>query len=321
METDSNRAYIAPPNYTQMPNAILDSMATMTGAEYKVFSAVARLTFGWHQNAARISISRLEKMTGLARHSVIDCLKAGVDRGILLQLERGDARTNQGSIWALNVLEDDPSAKIAPGLVQKSRQPSAENVQTASENSLENGTPSYSLKKLIKENNKDKKNGASAPKSQPAGEELLLGNTPGGKVLEALLRKEFRAKGRRFSGRFPSTICRDAWVQDCESKLTPEQLQAGVEKAIKRGILSVASIQAYLAKIAKGDATSNGNGKEPFLPPADLDFETASQWKNLTYEIEELESFIQNNPMLADEGDCLRLIQIKKERDELEKSR
>ncbi len=37
------------PNYTQIPNALLDSaMAEMSGAELKITLVVCRRTLGWH---------------------------------------------------------------------------------------------------------------------------------------------------------------------------------------------------------------------------------------------------------------------------------
>ena len=41
------------PNYTQIPNAILDNMASMTMPEAVVVLAICRQTFGWHKKSER----------------------------------------------------------------------------------------------------------------------------------------------------------------------------------------------------------------------------------------------------------------------------
>lgn len=59
------------PNYTQIPNEILDDwMAKLSGVEFKVVMKICRNTFGWHKGYDGISVSQLEAATGYG-HSQI----------------------------------------------------------------------------------------------------------------------------------------------------------------------------------------------------------------------------------------------------------
>jgi phage replication O-like protein O len=66
---------IEAPNYTQTPNVVFDSLAIFTDCQLRVILAICRKTFGWHKNRDRISLSQLQKMTGLSRRGVIDGLQ------------------------------------------------------------------------------------------------------------------------------------------------------------------------------------------------------------------------------------------------------
>lgn len=70
------------PNHTQIPNSILGDilkgnvevpglMAELEGSQLKVLLAVCRLTFGFHQNQRRASLTTIQKLTGLSRPAVI----------------------------------------------------------------------------------------------------------------------------------------------------------------------------------------------------------------------------------------------------------
>lgn len=81
---------IAPPNYTQIPNLILDAyLPAMSEAELKITLAISRQTFGWHREQAALSLSRLQKMTGLSRQGVINGITSGMERGTIYRQPRG----------------------------------------------------------------------------------------------------------------------------------------------------------------------------------------------------------------------------------------
>lgn len=75
------------PNYTQIPNELLELMPDMKETELRVSLAIARKTFGWHKRQDRISLSQLQEITGLSRQGVIDGIAAGVTRGTIKKYE------------------------------------------------------------------------------------------------------------------------------------------------------------------------------------------------------------------------------------------
>lgn len=82
-------AGITPPNFTQIPNEILDKMADMTPAEFKVLMAICRKTFGWQKERDVISLSQLEELTGLSRTAVQAGIMAAIKRGMLERTKAG----------------------------------------------------------------------------------------------------------------------------------------------------------------------------------------------------------------------------------------
>ena len=83
-----------PPNYTQIPNALLGDikrgnqvepglMASLEGSELKVYLAVCRMTIGYHQESRRASFSMLEQLTGLSRPAVNKAAKELEKRGLI----------------------------------------------------------------------------------------------------------------------------------------------------------------------------------------------------------------------------------------------
>lgn len=71
------------PNYTQVPNLLLDEWLPKidTLAEMKVALAIVRATAGWHRTSAVLSLSELQRATGLGRAAVVAGLKAAHERG------------------------------------------------------------------------------------------------------------------------------------------------------------------------------------------------------------------------------------------------
>lgn len=105
-------AGITPPNFTQIPNEILDKMAEMTPAEFKVLVAICRKTFGWQKERDVISLSQLEELTGLSRTAVQAGIMAAIKRGVL---ERTKAGT-QAFSYHLLVASDYQSTETTSSL-------------------------------------------------------------------------------------------------------------------------------------------------------------------------------------------------------------
>ena len=74
---------IVEPNYTQVPNVLLDGMAGFSDPEFRVAMAVCRQIFGWHRQVAVMSISFIVKATGLSNVSVIKACASLVEKGLL----------------------------------------------------------------------------------------------------------------------------------------------------------------------------------------------------------------------------------------------
>lgn len=80
---------LAPPNYTQIPNELLDRMGEFTPAEFKVLMAICRKTFGWHKDREVISLTQLEGVTKLSRSSVQEGIMTAIERGLLERTKFG----------------------------------------------------------------------------------------------------------------------------------------------------------------------------------------------------------------------------------------
>jgi len=92
------------PNYTQIPNVLLDEhLSSMAESELKVVLAIARKTFGWHKEQARLSLTHLEELTGLSRQGVINGVERGIERGVIARKRDG----KQGYFYHLLVNEVD----------------------------------------------------------------------------------------------------------------------------------------------------------------------------------------------------------------------
>jgi phage replication O-like protein O len=76
---------LSPPNYTQIPNDILDNINKFTHTEFKIISFMCRKTFGWHKKRDRIAYSQLTEGTGLGRTTVIRDVKRLISKGFLRQ--------------------------------------------------------------------------------------------------------------------------------------------------------------------------------------------------------------------------------------------
>ena len=94
---------IQPPNYTQTPNTIFDLLPQMKEAEMRVVLTIVRETFGWHKEKAKLSVSRLMRLSGLSKQGVLNGIEAGIERGVITKLPDGDSFTYQ-----LGVNEVDP---------------------------------------------------------------------------------------------------------------------------------------------------------------------------------------------------------------------
>ncbi len=125
MSTDKPWIFEAP-RFTQIPNNLLGHcfstvnggdkpgyMAEMSLSELRLALALLRLTWGFrtkaglHRQVTRASLTRLQKLTGLSRPSVVAGAKALVKRGLF-------SKTNDGGVtrWSLVVKEVDYTEQV-----------------------------------------------------------------------------------------------------------------------------------------------------------------------------------------------------------------
>lgn len=103
---------IPKPNYTQVPNVLLDDMMKdMKEAELRVVLAICRQTFGWHRKSKKMSLSYLADATGMTSKGVIGGIKDGIERGIINKKKDRDSwRYNLVIADALLVTQGDTLA-------------------------------------------------------------------------------------------------------------------------------------------------------------------------------------------------------------------
>jgi len=144
------------PNYTQVPNIILDEhMLDMGASELKVTLAIVRQTIGFHIEEKLMSISYLMEKTGLSRQAVISGTKKGVERGTLTKSKHGSSHT-----YSLNLSTKPASQKnrlvndLDTPASQQSRHPLVNKVDTLLVNDLDT-YKERSLNKPFKERERE----------------------------------------------------------------------------------------------------------------------------------------------------------------------
>ncbi len=76
-------AKIPSPNYTQIPNVILDHMDRLSDAELRVLLFICRQTFGWHQGKYKASAAAIAKATGMSDTGVQNGVKTMLEKGVI----------------------------------------------------------------------------------------------------------------------------------------------------------------------------------------------------------------------------------------------
>ena len=101
------------PNYTQAPNAFFDDLLPEidTVTELKVTLAVMRKTMGFHRKEHEMSLSYLEKATGLSRPAVVDGLKRAMKRGTLTRRKVGQSYKYRLNVVSNSNQSEKPTSK------------------------------------------------------------------------------------------------------------------------------------------------------------------------------------------------------------------
>ena len=92
------------PNYTQIPNLLLDNMANFTHAEFKVMMYICRRTFGFQKESDKIALSQmlngikkedkiLDSGTGLSRQGLLNSLEKLESKGYISSIKKPNRTT------------------------------------------------------------------------------------------------------------------------------------------------------------------------------------------------------------------------------------
>jgi hypothetical protein len=106
---DNPMPKIHAPNYTQVPNVVLDNIQDLTEAETKIMMVICRQTFGWQRSKARLSRNDFMIHTGLSHQSVKNGIDKLLERGWLL---RGE--TSNTFNYSINLENVEPPQNLAP---------------------------------------------------------------------------------------------------------------------------------------------------------------------------------------------------------------
>jgi phage replication O-like protein O len=98
------------PNYTQIPNSLLDHwLPHLSDAETKVLLVIMRKTFGWHKVRDRISLSQLEKLTGKKKQAILKASKRLEKIGLISKTVIGK-KGSQETYYELILIEDSKNS-------------------------------------------------------------------------------------------------------------------------------------------------------------------------------------------------------------------
>ncbi len=105
------------PNHTQTPNDFFEMISDMTDVELRVTLATIRNTLGYHKKRFRLSLSKMQKMTGLSKQGVLNGAELAEKRGTIKREQDGGV-----TIWVVNTV--DQSVNTVDQTGQHSRPPS-----------------------------------------------------------------------------------------------------------------------------------------------------------------------------------------------------
>ena len=96
------------PNHTQIPNDLFDlHLPNLGHAELKILLAILRETLGFHRRKKRLSITAIQKLTGLARSSVQAGCDSLAETGLVTRIKDGGVTQ-----WVVNWNDDPPDVAV-----------------------------------------------------------------------------------------------------------------------------------------------------------------------------------------------------------------
>lgn len=237
------------PNYTQVPNDLFGNcgkkpapglMAEMGYAELKVVLAVCRITFGFHRESARASLTTIATMTGLSRQGVLDGAAKAEEHGHIQRYQDGGV-----TLWAVAVEDEGDQADD-------------EVVEELDQNSQATLPPSS--KERRKKTTMDEPDGSSCDNKAGVQNppDPLSPDNEHSRLLFSLLAREFKAKGRASPKRFPSLECKTTF--DTAAAVLSGELETAIRKALKQSITSIPRITCYVEAWANNKQRSPSRG-------------------------------------------------------------
>lgn len=138
---------ISASNWTTVPNELFKLLSTMKESEMRVILVICRYTAGFHRRSVKMSLSKLEKLTGMSRQGVVNGIAFAKESGFL-EIEHGDFQTS--NVYSLNIdwekeevdNEDDQGSKPnVPKPSQPNLPPPVNQVDTRKERDLKETPP------------------------------------------------------------------------------------------------------------------------------------------------------------------------------------
>lgn len=232
----------AAPNYTQTPNEFFDlHMMDMGEAELKVTLAIIRKTFGFQKTRDAISLSQLQKMTGLSRQGAFDGAEAALKRGLVTVVGKGARGV---TIYGL-VVDGDSS-------------PDWSTQQTST------GLPT----RLTKETNKIKKtlspSGDGGSKPKPAKPKV---ERPANPLFDAVALGSFdlqKVNGDKVVGALVGKILK--WLKEHDESITAERIEQFYEWYAdeNNGTNAPRDVSKFAVWWLKFEGDEDGDGDDPY---------------------------------------------------------
>lgn len=102
------------PNYTQLPNSVLDNMSEFSDAELRVVLLACRQTFGWQRERAKLSVSFFAKGTGMSGQGVSNAIKSLLEKNLIERFTDGDSFAYQVTVSDDDFEQPAPLNAVAP---------------------------------------------------------------------------------------------------------------------------------------------------------------------------------------------------------------
>jgi phage replication O-like protein O len=142
------------PNFTQIPNFLLDSGVINKHTTFRIMMAICRKTYGYHKKKDRISISQLEKMTGISKRAIIRSLKELEDLSLILTAKKDGTVTRIEVNDSYQPVHNSHQLKSKP-VTESNQQPVTESNRQNKDINKDNGEEQSSVSEdsfsLVKE--------------------------------------------------------------------------------------------------------------------------------------------------------------------------